>query len=83
MTHILWVERQNKLEIPKNKDEVNKEDIHDCDGRHHHPDTMVVPLTTKPKRKAETFRVPPTIVLTRDVDEEVAEATVSLRELHS
>jgi hypothetical protein len=33
MTHIHWVPRQNKLEIPKDKDEVNKQDIHDCDGR--------------------------------------------------
>jgi hypothetical protein len=59
MTHILWVERQNKLEIPKNKDEVNKEDIHDCDGRDHYPDTMVVPLTPKPKWKTETLKPKP------------------------
>jgi hypothetical protein len=32
MSHIYWVARQNKLEIPKDKDEVNKQDIHDCDG---------------------------------------------------
>ena len=64
MAHIHWVARQNKLEIPKDKDEVNKEDIHDCDGRPHDPDTMVSPLTPKPKRKAEDFtRAPPTIVL--------------------
>ena len=30
--HIHWVARQNKLEMPKDKDEVNKQDIHDCDG---------------------------------------------------
>jgi hypothetical protein len=64
MTHIHWVPRQNKLEIPKDKDEVNKQDIHDCDGRPDYPDTMVVPLTPKPKRKAEAFtRAPPTFVL--------------------
>jgi hypothetical protein len=28
MSHIYWVPRQNKLEIPKDKDEVNKQDIH-------------------------------------------------------
>ena len=48
MPHIHWVPRQNKLEIPKNKDEVTKLDIHDCDGRAHDPDTMVAPLTPKP-----------------------------------
>ena len=53
MPHIHWVARQNKLEIPKDKDEVNKQDIHDCDGRAHDPDTMVAPLTPKPKRKSE------------------------------
>jgi hypothetical protein len=41
MSHIHWVARQNKLEIPKDKDEVNKQDIHDCDGRVNDPDTMV------------------------------------------
>jgi len=53
MTHIHWVPRQNKLEIPRDKDEVNKREIHECDGRVHDPDTMVVPLTPKPTRKAE------------------------------
>jgi hypothetical protein len=32
MTHIHWVVRQNKLEIPRDKDEVNKREIHECDG---------------------------------------------------
>ena len=27
-----WGARQNKLETPKDKDEVNKQDIHECDG---------------------------------------------------
>ena len=64
MSHIHWVARQNKLEIPKDKDEVNKQDIHDCDGRAYDPDTMVDPLTPKTKRKAEVFtRAPLTIVL--------------------
>jgi len=26
-----WVERQNKLEIPRDEDEVNKREIHECD----------------------------------------------------
>ena len=46
MPHIHWVARQNKLEIPKDKDEVNKQDIHDSDGRAHDPDTIVAPLIT-------------------------------------
>ncbi len=29
---IHWGARQNKLETPKDKDEVNKQDIHECDG---------------------------------------------------
>jgi hypothetical protein len=33
MTHIHWVTRQNKLEIPRDKDEVNKREIHECDSR--------------------------------------------------
>jgi hypothetical protein len=28
MSHIHWVARQNKLEIPRDKDEVNKREIH-------------------------------------------------------
>jgi hypothetical protein len=69
MPHIHWVARQNKLEIPKDKDEVNKQDIHDCDGRAHDPDTMVSPPTPKSTRKAEVFtRAPPTIVLSREED---------------
>ena len=47
MSHIHWVARQNKLEIPKDKDEVNKGDIHECDGRAHDPDTIVATLTPK------------------------------------
>ncbi len=62
MSHIHWVARQNKLEIPRDKDEVNKREIHECDGWAHDPDTMVAPLTPKPKRKVEALaRTPPTI----------------------
>jgi hypothetical protein len=50
MTHIHWVGRQNKLEIPRDKDEVNKREIHECDGRTHDPDTMVSPLTPNPMK---------------------------------
>ncbi len=53
MTHIHWVPRQNKLEIPNDEEEVNTREIHKCDGQVHDPDTMVVPSTTKPTRKAE------------------------------
>jgi hypothetical protein len=48
MPHIHWVERQNKLEIPKEKDEVNKREVHECDVRTRDPDAMVVPPTPKP-----------------------------------
>jgi hypothetical protein len=69
MPHIHWVTRQNKLEIPKDKDEVNKQDIHEYDGRAHDPDTLVAPLTPKPKRKAEALtRVPPTIASSHEED---------------
>jgi hypothetical protein len=62
MSHIHWVPRQNKLEIPRDKDEVNKREIHECDGRAHDPDTMVVPLTPNPTRRVESLpRVSPTI----------------------
>ncbi len=57
MSHIQWVARQNKLEIPRDKDEVNKRAIHECDGWAHDPDTMVTPLTPKPTRKTETLEV--------------------------
>jgi hypothetical protein len=55
MTHIHWVERQNKLEIPKEKDEVNKREVHECDVRVSDPDVMVVPPTPKPTCKAEAL----------------------------
>jgi hypothetical protein len=47
MTRIHWVARQNKLETPKEKDEVNKREVHECDGRARDPDTMVAPPTPK------------------------------------
>jgi hypothetical protein len=53
MTHIHWVARQNKLEIPNDEEEVNTREIHKCDGQTHHPDTMVAPLTPKSTRKAK------------------------------
>ncbi len=37
------------------KDEVNKREIRECDGRAHDPDTMVAPLTPKPTRKTESL----------------------------
>ncbi len=41
------VARQNKLEIPRDKDEVNNPEIHEYDGRAHDPDTIVTPLKEK------------------------------------
>ena len=32
MPHIHWVTRQNKLELPNDKEEVNMREIHKCDG---------------------------------------------------
>ena len=43
------VARQNKLETPKEKDEVNKREVHECDVRTRDPDAMVVPPTPKPR----------------------------------
>ena len=37
MTHIHWVERQNKLELPNDEEEVNTRDIHKRDGQAHDP----------------------------------------------
>jgi hypothetical protein len=48
MTHIHWVARQNKLETPKEKDEVNKGEVQEYDGRARDPDAMVVPPTPRP-----------------------------------
>ncbi len=58
MTHIHWVERQNKLEVPKEKDEVNKGEIHEYDGRVHDP-TVTPPtpkLTLKPEQNPSPGR---------------------------
>ncbi len=69
MTHIQWVVRQNKLEIPRDKDEVNNREIHECDGWSHDPDTMVAPLTPKPTHSAEVLvRTPSTIASCREED---------------
>ena len=64
MPHIHWVAPQNKLEIPRDKDEFNEREIHECDGQAHDPDTMVAPLTPKTTRKAEALtRASPTFLL--------------------
>ena len=56
------VARQNKLETPKEKDEVNKREVHECDVWTRDPDVMVVPPTPKPTCKTEDLtRVSPTI----------------------
>ncbi len=70
MSHIHWVERQNKLEIPRDKDEVNKWEIHECDGRTYDPDMIVVQLTPKTTLKTQVLvRTPPTIVSCREKKE--------------
>ena len=61
MSHIHWVARQNKLETPKEKDEVNKREVHEYDGRTRDPDAMVVPPTLTPKPTCKADRAPPTI----------------------
>ncbi len=72
MTHIHWVTRQNKLEIPNDEEEVNTREIHKCDGQAHDPDTMVTPLTPKPTRKDKALaKTPPTIVSRREEDTEL------------
>jgi hypothetical protein len=69
MTHIHWLPRQNKLEIPNEEEEVNTREIHKCDGQAHDPDTMVAPLTPKPTRKTKVLaKTPPTIVSRREED---------------
>jgi hypothetical protein len=69
MSHMHWVAQQNKLELPNDETEVNTRDIHKCDGQPHDPDTMVVPLTPKPTRKAEALtKAPPTIASIREED---------------
>ncbi len=38
MSHIHWVPRQNKLEIPNDEEDVNTREIHKCDGQAHDPE---------------------------------------------
>jgi hypothetical protein len=63
MTHTHWVGRQNKLEVPWDKDEVNKWEIHEYDGRAHDPDTMVVPPTPKPTLTVEPHTMVTTTIV--------------------
>jgi hypothetical protein len=65
MTHIHWVARQNKLEIPNDEEDVNTWEIHKCDGQTYDPNTMVDPLTPKPTRKVETLTKAPTTIASR------------------
>jgi hypothetical protein len=72
MSHIHWVTRQNKLEIPNDEEEVNTREIHKCDGQAYDPDTMVDPLTPKPTRKSEVLtKAPSTIAARREEDDEM------------
>ena len=71
------VTRQNKLETTRDKDEVNKREIRECDGREHDPDTMVTPLTPKSTRKTEALtRAFPTIASSRQEDTTMKEVTL-------
>ena len=64
MPRIHWVARQNKLETPKQNDEVNKREVHEYDGRGRDPHVMVVLPTPKSTRKTEALvRTPSTIPL--------------------
>jgi hypothetical protein len=77
MSHIHWVSRQNKLEIPNDEEEVNTREIHKCDGQEHDPVTMVSPLTPKATRKAEVLtKAPPTIVSRHEEDVALKELTL-------
>jgi hypothetical protein len=49
MTRRHWVGR-----VPRDKGEINKREIHECDGWAHDPDTMADPLTPKVTLKPET-----------------------------
>jgi hypothetical protein len=42
MSHIHWVERQNKLEIPNDEEEVNTWEIHESDGEAHDRETKLI-----------------------------------------
>jgi hypothetical protein len=78
MSHIHWVPRQNKLEIPNDEEELHTREIHKCDGESHDPDTMVDPQTPKPTRKIEDLvKSPTTIVSGRDEDSVVKLQTLS------
>ena len=69
MSHIHWVPRQNKLETPKEKDEVNKHEVREGDVKTRDPDAISALPTPKPIRKAEALaRSPPTIALCRAED---------------
>jgi hypothetical protein len=46
MSHIHWVVRKNKLEIPNDEEEVNTREIHKCDGQARDPDMMAAPLNS-------------------------------------
>ncbi len=78
MTHLHWVTRQNKLEIPNDKDEVYTREIHKGDGQVQDPDTMVVSLTPKSTRKAETLaKAPPTIASSPEEDAALKEVALT------
>jgi hypothetical protein len=68
MSHIHWVARQNKLEVPNDEEEVNTRDIQKCDGQAHDPDTMAAPLAPRPTRKAEALARAPPLAAFKNLD---------------
>jgi hypothetical protein len=65
---LLWIKKVRAKDKTYEWGSVRWE-IHECDGRAHDPDTMVVPLTPKPTRKAGALvRVTTTIALCREED---------------
>ena len=57
--------RCDERQIPNDEEEVNTREIHKCDGQAHDPDTMVAPLTPKPKRKDEVLAKAPLTIVSR------------------
>jgi hypothetical protein len=63
MTIVLYYESRKRELKRKEKDEVNKREVHECDGRVRDPDVMVVPPTPKLTYQAEALvRASSTIV---------------------
>ena len=82
MPRMHWGARQNEQEQPKDKDEFNKQDIHEYDGRAHDPDTMVASPTPRPTRKAKALTTAPPIIDWGD-EEDAALKEVAVPQYHN